>query len=162
MWQHIKLSEQIRPWDTLACCWDVKQSTSKQTWEKSRTWKTGIEPKSAAVEANEAVPEAVCGREETLAVLNDKRLFLFLGCFKSQQQADRLSKTNQLRQLHVPPHWDRFADQITCYLIHSQYTDTRQTSPSTDTAIQVSGWVATSTQFKEFSLAANFTRATRR
>ena len=31
VWQHVKLSEQIRPWDTLACCWDVKQPTSKQT-----------------------------------------------------------------------------------------------------------------------------------
>ena len=29
VWQHIKLSEQIRPWDTLACCWDVKQPTNK-------------------------------------------------------------------------------------------------------------------------------------
>ena len=24
VWKHVKLSEQIRPWDTLACCWDVK------------------------------------------------------------------------------------------------------------------------------------------
>ena len=31
MWQHVKLSKQIRPWDTLACCWDVKQLTNKQT-----------------------------------------------------------------------------------------------------------------------------------
>ena len=32
MWQHVELSEQIRPWDTLACCWDVKQPTNnKQT-----------------------------------------------------------------------------------------------------------------------------------
>ena len=30
-WQHVKLSEQIRPWDTLACCWDVKQPTNKLT-----------------------------------------------------------------------------------------------------------------------------------
>ena len=30
MWQHVKLSEQIRPWDTLACCWDVEQPTNKQ------------------------------------------------------------------------------------------------------------------------------------
>ena len=29
VWQHIKLSEQIRPWDTLACCWDVKQPANK-------------------------------------------------------------------------------------------------------------------------------------
>ena len=31
VWQHVKLSVQIRPWDTLACCWDVKQPTNKQT-----------------------------------------------------------------------------------------------------------------------------------
>ena len=30
VWQHVKLSEQIRPWDTLACCWDVKQPSNKQ------------------------------------------------------------------------------------------------------------------------------------
>ena len=29
VWQHVKLSVQIRPWDTLACCWDVKQPTNK-------------------------------------------------------------------------------------------------------------------------------------
>ena len=28
VWQHIQLSEQIRPWDTLACCCDVKQATN--------------------------------------------------------------------------------------------------------------------------------------
>ena len=28
VWQHVKLCEQIRPWDTLACCWDVKQPTN--------------------------------------------------------------------------------------------------------------------------------------
>ena len=30
VWQHVKLSEQIHPRDTLACCWDVKQPTNKQ------------------------------------------------------------------------------------------------------------------------------------
>ena len=34
LWQHIKLSEQIRPGDTLACCWDVKQPTNKQTVDR--------------------------------------------------------------------------------------------------------------------------------
>ena len=28
VWRHIKLSVQIHPWDTLACCWDVKQPTN--------------------------------------------------------------------------------------------------------------------------------------
>ena len=27
VWQHVNLSEQIGPWDTLACCWDVKQQS---------------------------------------------------------------------------------------------------------------------------------------
>ena len=31
VYQHVKLSEQIRPWDTLSCCWDGKQPTNKQT-----------------------------------------------------------------------------------------------------------------------------------
>ena len=31
VWQHIRLSEQIRPWDTLACYWDIKQPTNKLT-----------------------------------------------------------------------------------------------------------------------------------
>ena len=31
VWQHIKLSVQIRPWDTLACCWDIKQPTNERT-----------------------------------------------------------------------------------------------------------------------------------
>ena len=29
VWQHVKLPEQICPWDTLAYCWDVKQPTNK-------------------------------------------------------------------------------------------------------------------------------------
>ena len=36
VWQHVKLSMQIRPWDTLACCWDVKQPTNKQTLSLSQ------------------------------------------------------------------------------------------------------------------------------
>ena len=28
VWQHVNLSEQIRPWDTLACCWDIKRLTT--------------------------------------------------------------------------------------------------------------------------------------
>ena len=29
VWQQVKLSEQIRPWDTLANCWEVTQSTKQ-------------------------------------------------------------------------------------------------------------------------------------
>ena len=31
VWRHVQLSEQIYPWDTLPCCWDVEQPTKKQT-----------------------------------------------------------------------------------------------------------------------------------
>ena len=31
VWQDVKLSERIRPWDKFACCWDVKQPTNIQT-----------------------------------------------------------------------------------------------------------------------------------
>ena len=30
VWQHRHLSEQIRPWGTLACCGDVKKLTNKK------------------------------------------------------------------------------------------------------------------------------------
>ena len=35
MWQHTKLSEQISPQDTLACCWDVKQPTNNNNNKSS-------------------------------------------------------------------------------------------------------------------------------
>ena len=43
VWQLRKSSEQICPWDTLACCWDIKQPTNKQTlWHVNETnWKLG-------------------------------------------------------------------------------------------------------------------------
>ena len=31
MWPHVQLSEQIRYWGTLVCCWDVKQASNQQT-----------------------------------------------------------------------------------------------------------------------------------
>ena len=30
MWHHVKLSEQIRPWDILACCWELSNQPKKQ------------------------------------------------------------------------------------------------------------------------------------
>ena len=38
----VKLSEQIRPWDTLACCWDVKQPTNKQCLQSNNTGQKGL------------------------------------------------------------------------------------------------------------------------
>ena len=42
VWQHVQLSEQIRPWDTLACCWDVKHPTNKQTKEDLKQGTTAL------------------------------------------------------------------------------------------------------------------------
>ena len=48
MWQHVKLSVQIRPWDTLACCWDDKQPTNKQLWQGNHSeWTWNRETKHA-------------------------------------------------------------------------------------------------------------------
>ena len=49
VWQHVKLSEQIRPWDTLACCWDVKQPTNKQTHSSNLYSITHVHPLSPCV-----------------------------------------------------------------------------------------------------------------
>ena len=35
VWQHVYLSEQIHRWDTLACCWNVKQPTKQQVQSAS-------------------------------------------------------------------------------------------------------------------------------
>ena len=45
MWQHIQLSEQIRPRDTLACCWDVKQPTNNGSTQKQKQTKMRQEKK---------------------------------------------------------------------------------------------------------------------
>ena len=42
VWQHVKLSQQIHPWDTLACCWDVKQQTNKSPCIRSHSVKTAL------------------------------------------------------------------------------------------------------------------------
>ena len=45
MWQHIKLSVQIRPWDTLACYWDVKQPrNSGQRRITETVWNSKSDP----------------------------------------------------------------------------------------------------------------------
>ena len=36
VWQHVQLSKQIRPWDTPACCWDLKQPPPRQRRRRRR------------------------------------------------------------------------------------------------------------------------------
>ena len=49
VWQHVNLSKQIGPWDTLACCWNGRKPTNQQHrkqmglyhW-KTRRWITHV------------------------------------------------------------------------------------------------------------------------
>ena len=43
VWQHVNLSEQIGRWDTLACCWNVKQPTTATTGFANTTSLSPIE-----------------------------------------------------------------------------------------------------------------------
>ena len=38
VWQHVKLPKQIRPWNRLACSWNVKQPTKKPTLNVILSW----------------------------------------------------------------------------------------------------------------------------
>ena len=40
VWHHVQLSKQIRPWDTLACFWDVKQASNPSVWKEKRCGKS--------------------------------------------------------------------------------------------------------------------------
>ena len=47
VWQHVKLSKQIRPWDRLACRWNVKQPTNNNCFRSSafcRVWPPRMAP----------------------------------------------------------------------------------------------------------------------
>ena len=70
--QHVKLSEQIRPRDTLACCWDVKQPTNK---------KAQLIAPSCFVQASKAGNESEareCLRASLCAACLEKTLLLSL------------------------------------------------------------------------------------
>ena len=80
-----KLSEQIRPWDTLACCWDIKQPTNKQT-------------NCPSAEVHCRVMCSMC----TSAC----HQCLFVCCLTSQQHAS-VSQGGMHRQFYVLLHGDR-------------------------------------------------------
>ena len=70
VWQHIKLSEQIRPWDTLACCWDIKQPTNSNISHQSlrcewQLWKH-MQPSTASFSL---VPSVSCHCSDCLVGL---------------------------------------------------------------------------------------------
>ena len=105
MWQHVKLSVQIRPWDTLACCWDVKQPTNNNNSKKS------------------VCRQCFCTRLG-LSCWD-------VGCLTSQQQAS-VSQGQVCSDNFTCCHTETEVADPTFYLTQSQYTDTRPTSPSAD------------------------------
>ena len=137
MWQHVELSEQIRPWDTLACCWDVKQPSNKSFVKKAGAWPTcdqkllwlvGCLREDAAVETK-ATLKVVRTRVKVCSYTLE--VCLFVGCLTSQLQAS-VSQGWICEDNFTCCHTEiEVADQ-TFYLTQSQYTDTGPTSPSAD------------------------------
>ena len=68
VWQDVKSSEQIRPWDTLACCWDIKQPTNNGDHEarSSARWpqiwlRQDLNPRSPTLQATTEQPRWFTG-----------------------------------------------------------------------------------------------------
>ena len=52
MWQSGRLPKQIRPWDTLACCWDTKQPTKTTTITTTTTEELSLHAEAFVVGAS--------------------------------------------------------------------------------------------------------------
>ena len=52
MWQHVKVSGKIRPRDTLARCWDVKQPTKNKQQQQQQQQKTNNKTKTENPQTN--------------------------------------------------------------------------------------------------------------
>ena len=108
---------QIRPWDTLACCWDVKQATSRAGWPNPsqalclfRSCShvhivTPCHSQSAKQTCIIAVRYPFAIMDEIPYVFGILSTPLFVGWFMSQQQAN-VSLGRICWQLYVLPHWD--------------------------------------------------------
>ena len=112
MWQHAQLSEQIRHWDTLASCWDVKQASNQPTIVTSSDTVTSPLWPSGKASASRAG-------------------MLFVWCLTSQQHAC-VSQGQICSDNCTCCHTEIEAAHQTFYLTQSQYTDTRPISPSAD------------------------------
>ena len=69
VWQHVKLSEQIRLWDTLACCWEVKPPTNKTLFsltmavyniERNALWAAVVHSRCETVSVSMGLSCPVC------------------------------------------------------------------------------------------------------
>ena len=137
----VKLSEQIRPWDPLACCWDVKQATNNPdpvtpgAWQGSQflccdSTHEKTHGKSGDVTQVRRSRSRPIATRPTRWLACERGLFV-VGCLTSQQHAS-VSQGRICSDNFTCCHTEiEVADQ-TFYLIQSQYTDTGPTSPSSD------------------------------
>ena len=113
--QHLQLSKQTRPCDTLACCWALKQPIKQQKHCKGRKGFSKTEPTLKCVSS----------------LVKYKESLLFVGCLSSQQHVS-LSQGRICSDNFTCCHTEiEVADQ-TFYLTQSQHSDTGPTSPSAD------------------------------
>ena len=144
MWQHVKLSEQIRPCDTLACCWDVKQPTNKQTnfcgvlAFLSATCVVGWQSSVVDVDLFQVllcVSRCLTDRPLSCVTQIDYRMGLLVGwlvaCFMSQQHPGA-SQGRICSNKCTCRHTDAEVTNQTFYLTQPQNTDTGPTIPSVD------------------------------
>ena len=71
VWQHVHLSEQIRPCYTLACCWAVKQATNQPTITSS----AGLWP--SCIWQADTLTVHTCSTLGLLEIISEE---LFVGC----------------------------------------------------------------------------------
>ena len=129
VWPHVQLPEQTRPWDTLACCWDVKQPTNKQT-SPTRLRRSlyfaseNIQSMIAVMATMKTItdghdtshflislhPWLRGGQAKEVSAAAPRLLLvcLFVGCLLNvPATSECISGTDLLRQFHVLPLWDR-------------------------------------------------------
>ena len=104
VWQHVKLSVQIRPWDTLACCWDDKQPTNPDIHCHLPRRKATKTQTSNCSNYLALKPITSSSHREDTKLLQERFVCWLLNV---PATCECISGTDLLRQVYVLPHWDR-------------------------------------------------------
>ena len=101
--------EQIRPWDTLACCWDVKQPTSKQLYFclELHCYYSWYEVHQSGLLADTRLGQKEGSAAPSHWVSSVVVVGWLLACLTSQQHVSVSQGTHLLRQFYVLSHWDK-------------------------------------------------------
>ena len=104
VWQHIKLSSQIRSWDTLVCCWYIQQPTNNNHWTTLLVWLLPVWPLATVQAATFRLPVMV-QVVERYGINTAKILFCWFPIVPATCQC--ISGMDLLRQFYVLPNWDK-------------------------------------------------------